>query len=152
MIFWRELAEAASRCGEAAGSLLIVSRTEPDGLRRDDGHRWLANVAGPGDLPADRLFDLGLIHDALEHIDAGKAVQVLARLRDQVCREVVLELEHSDATPGAGDLLALGFERLEPRPGAATLYRYDVDSYNPAREWNTAEDWANPENFDRYRW
>jgi hypothetical protein len=29
---------------------------------------------------------------------------------------------------------------------------YDIDRYNPERPWNNPEDWANPGNFERFRW
>ena len=33
-----------------------------------------------------------------------------------------------------------------------SVYTYDIDSFNRQREWNSPENWANPENFRRYRW
>ena len=34
----------------------------------------------------------------------------------------------------------------------AVLHTYQLAHYNFSRRWNNAKYWANPENFDRYRW
>ncbi|MEK9649470.1 MAG: DUF6231 family protein [Gammaproteobacteria bacterium] len=31
-------------------------------------------------------------------------------------------------------------------------YTYNLKNYNYKRPWNSAKDWANPENFDKFRW
>lgn len=44
------------------------------------------------------------------------------------------------------DLLALAFSPagfVLERP----VYRYALDSYNPRREWNNADNWAHPDNY-----
>ncbi len=33
-----------------------------------------------------------------------------------------------------------------------SIYAYDIDTYNRKREWNSPDDWANPQNFHRWRW
>ena len=35
---------------------------------------------------------------------------------------------------------------------APTIYSFNLKSYNHKRVWNNAEGWANPENFEKYRW
>jgi hypothetical protein len=32
------------------------------------------------------------------------------------------------------------------------FYTYNLKNYNAKRNWNNAEGWANPENFDKFRW
>ena len=50
------------------------------------------------------------------------------------------------------DYLALGFERRGEPTDGIELFWYDADRFNPEREWNNPDHWANPENFKRYRW
>lgn len=77
------------------------------------------------------------------------AVELIAALRDRLARRVVV-VDDSE-TLNRNDYLALGFERLE-QCDDLPAWHYDPDSASLKREWNTARDWANPENFDRYRW
>ena len=49
------------------------------------------------------------------------------------------------------ELSELGFLKLELK-GAENFYSYNLDSYNKKRNWNSPEGWANPDNFDKYRW
>ena len=89
-------------------------------------------------------FDLGLVIEP-EPSD----VAVIARLRDVACRRVLL-LPGSTSWPD-NDLRGLGFQRVESLDSHAT-FLHDSDLLNQPREWNNARHWANPENFDKYRW
>ncbi len=83
--------------------------------------------------------DLGVI------IDAGpEHVSSIARLRDVHCRRVLL-LANKDWTDN--ELLGLGFQRVDF--DGARAYLCDPD-LTPLREWNNAENWAHPENFDKF--
>lgn len=108
--------------------------------------------AYPGEpLPLEqgRRFDLGVAAGVLETLPKDRARALIASLRDQYCRAVLL-LAPKGLWPLA-EYLALGFERRS-EDDAYELYWFDVDRYNPEREWNNPTNWANPENFRRFRW
>ncbi len=47
---------------------------------------------------------------------------------------------------------AIVSELVEQLEDGRIAWRYDIDRYNPERPWNSPEDWAHPENFERFRW
>lgn len=97
-------------------------------------------------LEADfhQRFDLGLVIEP-----ALSDVAVIARLRDIACRRVFL-LPGTQAWSD-NDLRGLGFQPVEALDSHAA-FLHDSDLLNQPREWNNAKHWANPENFDKYRW
>ena len=111
---------------------LIVS--DPDGADALDGRRFdLAIVAGfPRDCREERA-----------------ASALLAKLRDRFAPRVLVV--DDDRVLSLADYLALGFEGRE-RDGESRCFIHDPDSPSHRREWNDARHWANPENFDKYRW
>jgi hypothetical protein len=32
------------------------------------------------------------------------------------------------------------------------IYSYNLQTYNKKRGWNNSDGWANPENFEKFRW
>ena len=52
-------------------------------------------------------------------------------------------------------LVSLGFlekERLKINDHEFRRYSYHLNSYNRKRSWNNSKYWANPENFNKFRW
>ena len=82
--------------------------------------------------------------------DARTVAQVLGRLRDRHARRVLVE--DVNASLSARELLALGFVGGTGDEPSGRLYLHDPEDFFPKRDWNTAENWANPENFGKYRW
>ena len=78
------------------------------------------------------------------------AEQLLSRLRDVHCDRVLLLDRGSHWTPDS--LRPLGFLELVCPSLDGRCYLYDPDLFSQPREWNNADDWANPENFRKYRW
>ena len=51
------------------------------------------------------------------------------------------------------NMIKLGFQvELEDSKNKILCFSYNLKTYNKKRSWNNAEGWANPENFDKYRW
>lgn len=118
-------------------------------------------TVSPDDVPAAvaRLgrFDYGLVHQTLERLDMDTGSALLARLRDLHCRRFSVTWsalrDGPEWTRERFLSLALSLHRRVDLDGVTTaVYSYDIDTYNPKRDWNNAGSWANPENFDRYRW
>ena len=142
----------------APKSSALLSLLEPRGERLvvlgelddDSGHKTLfASPAVPEDpdsLPAGLRADVALVVLA----DGEPLPQaLLARLRDVHVAQIVLTAQHG-LSPG--DMLAMGFEKAQSPSVDGLVYVWDAALADKPREWNNARDWANPENFDRYRW
>jgi hypothetical protein len=49
------------------------------------------------------------------------------------------------------DFLGLGF-KLHFQDDDNQIFFYAIESYQIKKDWLNARFWANPENFDKYRW
>ncbi len=111
-----------------------ITRLEPAGAAEalDSLGRFDCALVGPGDAVRERALLL-----------------LLGRLKNVHAPRIVLQLDERPGAELRDALLELAFE---PDAETAELWIHDIDRYNPQREWNTPEHWANPENFDKYRW
>ncbi|MBC7751103.1 MAG: hypothetical protein H7Z73_05210 [Candidatus Saccharibacteria bacterium] len=126
---------------------------------------WLLNS-----IPFQQRFDLAVIvldecyldHDsvtnnALTHNDHQTtpshttATQTithgLTHLRDLLARRVLV-VAYGDQSTG---LRALGFSKIETIEGWE-LWQFNILEYKQIPDWLNSRYWANPENFDKYRW
>ncbi len=131
---------------EPRGERLIVL----GGIDDDSGSEPLYASASvpedPENLPAELRADVALVVLA-----AGDPLPsaLLARLRDVHVAQIVLAVDNS-VSPA--DMLAMGFEKAQSPSVDGLVFVWDAALADKPREWNNARDWANPENFDRYRW
>lgn len=110
---------------------------------------WYDNVAGVDDLEGLARCTLAIVFGLPAGTGKKQVTHLLASLRDRYATRIVVE--DTGSLFSLGDLLALGFEKL-PQHGPYAAYLYDPDSPSRRREWNSPRHWANPENFDKYRW
>ena len=107
-------------------------------------------LSGPDDLPKTLKATLGIVVTPLDFMTRRGAEQLLSRLRDVHCEKVLLV--DTDGVWQPEDLRPLGYLETGQPPAGLCCYLYDPDAFNQPREWNNASDWANPENFRKYRW
>ena len=107
-------------------------------------------ISAPGDLPHALRAQLGIVVAQLDHIQHATADQLLSRLRDVHCERVVFLDTASVWSPDV--LRSLGYLELKRPSIDGRCYLYDPDLFNQPRDWNNSSDWANPENFGKYRW
>ena len=51
------------------------------------------------------------------------------------------------------NMIKFGFQvELEASKNKLLCFSYNLKTYTNKRSWNNSEGWANPENFDKYRW
>jgi hypothetical protein len=112
----------------------------------------VAATAAPAELATLGRFDFALVSGLLEQLDAPEAEAVLGRLKNLHTDRFVLLADPARACLGHDALLALALAPYEQLADGRVAWLYDIDRYNPERPWNNPEDWANPENFDRFRW
>lgn len=79
-------------------------------------------------------------------VPAGTLELLLGRLKNLHAPRILVTLA---GEPPASRLRALAFE---PTGEDGTVWVHDIDRYNRQRDWNSPENWAHPENFDKYRW
>lgn len=118
----------------------------------------------PEELPedfGDERFDLAFVSHTLERLDKRQGEELVARLRDLLCRRLLLLVPIGPGWPGhrsvweETDLLGLGLMHLggyryKGRP--VHLYGYDIATYKTTPDWLNNRFWANPELFDKHWW
>ena len=97
-------------------------------------------------------FDFAVVCDLLEQVDEPTAEAVLGRLTNLHTDRFLLLADPAQSCLGREALLALALAPFERLDDGRIAWRYDIDEYNPERRWNNPDDWAHPENFQRFRW
>ncbi|MBT3504715.1 MAG: hypothetical protein HN475_02960 [Piscirickettsiaceae bacterium] len=98
-------------------------------------------------------IDIAIISDVIENLTKVDATQWLATLRNQYAQHLLLIVDQQRAEPSwqLTDYLALGFKKRGELNGQL-LFSYAIEDYQFKRDWLNSRHWANPENFDKYRW
>jgi hypothetical protein len=107
-------------------------------------------LSGADDLPHTLRATIGVVVAPLEYLSRKRAEQLLSRLRDVHCNKVLLF--DSGCEWSREELRALGYLEVDRPLNDGRCYIFDPDAFNEAREWNNPTDWANPQNFRKYRW
>ena len=72
----------------------------------------------------------------------------ITRLRDLLARRVLVL-----ASPEFGaSLHALGFSQIEQLSENLVIWQFNILSYKQVPDWLNSKYWANPENWNKYRW
>ena len=50
------------------------------------------------------------------------------------------------------DYLAMGLHHIAGTRDGLQVFSYAIENYQPKRDWLNSRFWANPENYDKYRW
>lgn len=115
---------------------------------------------GPNPLTAEQVLEDAFQQRAdLVAISASSLVQnpadrnrLIAKSRDQLSQRVLLELPLEDEVGMTdSECLALGFVRLA-QTDQQRYYLFDLKTYKPVPDWLNPKFWANPQNWDKYRW
>lgn len=107
---------------------------------------------GPGWGPSS-VYQLALITGTLEQLSYVDGEMFLGQLRNFGATRIAVLVADTTETWDFNALIGLGFKRFRhDEAEMCTLYTYDIETYNPKREWNSPEHWANPENWGKYRW
>jgi hypothetical protein len=112
----------------------------------------LAVADAPAALDALGRFDFAVVADLLETLQAMEAETVLGRLKNLHVDRYVVFVDAGRSSLDREALLGLALRPMETLEDGRAAWVYDIDQYNPEREWNNPEDWAHPENFGKVRW
>lgn len=118
----------------------------------EDTDRY-TDTAGLAGLPLPgQRYSLALIGTGFETLDLRTGERLLAELRDLRARTVLVRIPDGSHWRDT-DLTALAYTRAARLPDAGVQYfGFDLARYKPAPDWLNADHWANPRQFDRYRW
>lgn len=94
---------------------------------------------------------LAIVADQLENVEKKAGTQWLGTLRNAYADQIIVLVDTNKCDWQHTDFLALGFKRYAKEENWH-LYEYALDSYNLKRDWNNTRFWANPQNFNKFRW
>jgi len=98
-----------------------------------------------GDIQLQETFDICIV---LEDVFVSK-IQ-LGLIKNTVAQKILVIRESVDDKDHQS-FLELGFA-FDSEISFKRIYSYNLKTYNKKRGWNNAEGWANPENFEKFRW
>lgn len=101
-------------------------------------------------------YDLVFLGDACLGLTPAQLQNLIAKCRDQLAPRVLLELpiKETGDTLSMTDCLALGFIHCAVTSAEQQhhYYLFDLETYKPVPDWLNPKFWANPQNWDRFRW
>lgn len=105
-------------------------------------------------LPFTQRYDLGLVllnsPELLEISNVQKS-QLLVKLRDLMAKRIVVVSQLQDEKL----LRALGFTQLIDKThhdSDFALWQFNILTYKHVPDWFNSKFWANPENWNKFRW
>lgn len=105
-------------------------------------------------LPFTQRYDLGLVlldSQELIHISNIEKSQLLVKLRDLMAKRIVVVGQLQDEKL----FRALGFTQLIDKTKHESdfaLWQFNILTYKHVPDWFNSKFWANPENWNKFRW
>lgn len=112
------------------------------------------NVSELLSLPFTGRYDLGFVlfdTDEMLHVSEQHKSQLLVKLRDLFAKRIVVVSKHQDEQL----LRALGFTQLIDKTlhdQDFALWQFNILTYKHVPDWFNSKFWANPENWNKFRW
>ncbi|NHB58630.1 DUF6231 family protein [Acinetobacter shaoyimingii] len=121
----------------------------------DDSIQWdHFNVTTFLNLPFTKRYDLGFVilnGVELDEIQASHKTQLLVKLRDLMAKRIVVVSRLDDEQL----LRSLGFTQLIDKTTHDqdfALWQFNILTYKHVPDWFNSKFWANPENWNKFRW
>ena len=98
--------------------------------------------------------ELAVVSDLTETLPKTEAMAWLGLLKNKLAQHIVLIVDKQKSSKQNwqfADFLGLGF-KLHYQDEHYQIFFYAIESYQIKKDWLNARFWANPENFDKYRW
>ncbi|OTG82592.1 hypothetical protein B9T33_03850 [Acinetobacter sp. ANC 5054] len=112
------------------------------------------NVTEFLNLPFTQRFDLGFVildTEEMVALSEQQKTQMLVKLRDLMAKRIVVVSKLQDERL----LRALGFTQLIDKTTHESdfaLWQFNILTYKHIPDWFNSKFWANPENWDKFRW
>ncbi|EMR12332.1 hypothetical protein MPL1_10888 [Methylophaga lonarensis MPL] len=138
-------------------SLLLAGETALECIKGYEDTRLL-KITTPfaqSQLEQLPLVDVAVISDLTEQLDVAAGQQWLGSLRNRYTPHIFLISEPAQARQNGWqltDYLALGLRHIAGTQQGVQLFSYAIENYQYRRDWLNSRFWANPENYDKYRW
>ena len=71
--------------------------------------------------------------------------------KNKLAKSIILLRDNKSSNQEFSELGFMSADNDETKQ-SKNFYTYNLKNYNAKRNWNNAEGWANPENFDKFRW
>ncbi|MFT4021671.1 MAG: DUF6231 family protein, partial [Acinetobacter sp.] len=105
-------------------------------------------------LPFTQRYDLAFVlldTDELQHLSDVQKSQLLVKLRDLMAKRLVVVSLQNDVKL----MRALGLTQMLDRTqqdSKITVWQFNILTYKHVPDWFNSKFWANPENWDKFRW
>ena len=105
-------------------------------------------------LPFTQRYDLGFVlfdTEEMQTISDSQKSQLLVKLRDLMAKRIVVVSNLSDEKL----LRSLGYTQLIDKTTHESdfaLWQFNILTYKHVPDWFNSKFWANPENWDKFRW
>ena len=112
------------------------------------------NVTDFLNQPFTQRYDLGFVlfdTDEMQKISEMKKSQLLVKLRDLMAKRIVVVSRLQDEKL----LRSLGFTQLIDKTAHSAdfaLWQFNILTYKHVPDWFNSRFWANPENWNKFRW
>ncbi|MBF7682732.1 hypothetical protein I2F27_05205 [Acinetobacter sp. B5B] len=113
------------------------------------------NVSELLSLPFTQRYDLGFVVlnvDNITRCTLEQKTQLLVKLRDLLVKKLVVICEVNDQQL----LRSLGFTQMLGQTvdveQKMMLWQFNILTYKHVPDWFNSRFWANPENWDKFRW
>ena len=112
------------------------------------------NVSSFLNLPFQKRYDLAIVmldQPETQQLSEQEKSQFLVKLRDLFAKRLVVVSQREDEKL----LRALGFTQLLDKTryeADFVLWQFNILTYKHVPDWLNAKFWANPENWDKFRW
>ena len=105
-------------------------------------------------LPFKQRYDLAVVllnTEPLKILNSSKKTQILVKLRDLLAKRIVVLASMEDSQL----LRSLGFTQLIEHASDDTslaFWQFNILTYKHVPDWFNSKFWANPQNWDKFRW
>ncbi len=105
-------------------------------------------------LPFTQRYDLAFVlfnTDEASNLDVQQKSQLIVKLRDLMAKKLVVVSKLQDESL----LRALGLTQLinqNTHDQDFALWQFNILTYKHVPDWFNSKFWANPENWDKFRW
>lgn len=105
-------------------------------------------------LPFQQRYDLGVVilnNEQMDTLSTHHKSQMLVKLRDLMAKRIVVLSHIADEQL----LRSLGFTQLIEQKNIEqdfALWQFNILNYKHVPDWFNSKFWANPENWNKFRW
>lgn len=124
-------------------------------IRQDTRSQTLTTPFEQSQLAHIHSVDLAIITDLTETLPLQLGQQWLGYLRNLHAPHIILVSDPAQSQQQGwqfNDCLAMGLYHIAGTSDGLQVFSYAIENYQPKHDWLNSRYWANPENYDKYRW